>query len=109
MILIALYIDDLRVTVSEGLVKWVNARYLQGIDIVNTDIEIMRGGDCRQADESLQSTTNAIRSDSVNAVSQVPGFLNLVEPTKHVDTKYRYVQQMTVQAVNALLTAGSSL
>ena len=69
--------------------KGIKDKYLQNMDIVTTDIEIMRGGDYRQADSS--------------------GFLDLVKPTKHIDTKYRYVQQMTVQAANALVTAVSSL
>ena len=106
--------------------KWINDKHLKGIDSGNTDIEIMREGDYRQADESLQSTTNDIRPDSVDVVSQVSGFLYLVEATKsnqnhcqsitnmsqkskHVDVEYRYVQQ-TVQekAANALVTAVSS-
>ena len=55
MIYIALYIDDLLVTVSENLVKWFNVNSQQCIDIVNTDTEMMRGGDYRQADGGLQS------------------------------------------------------
>ena len=55
VIYIALYIDDLLVTVSECLVKWINANSQQCTDIVNTDTEILRGVDYRQADESLQS------------------------------------------------------
>ena len=96
VILIALYIDDLLVTVSESLVKGIKDKYLQNTDIVTTDIEIMRGGDYRQADR-------------VNVVSQVTGFLDLVKATKHIDIKYKYVQQMTVQTANAPATEMSSL
>ena len=62
VIYIALYIDDLLVTVSECLVKWINANSQQCTDIVNTDTEIMRGFDYRQADESIQSTADVSRS-----------------------------------------------
>ena len=62
MILIALYIDDLLVTVRESLVNWINANSLHCTDIVNTDTEIMRGFDYRHADESIQSTADVSRS-----------------------------------------------
>ena len=94
LVLIALYVDDLLVTVSEGLVTGTEDKYLQDTDFVTTDIEIMRGGDYRQAD---------------SVMSRVSGFLDLVKPTKHIDTKYRCVQQMIVQAANAPVTEMSRI
>ena len=91
---IALYVDDLLVTVSECLVTGTENRYLQDTDFVTTDIEIMRGGDYRQAD---------------SVMSRVSGFLDLVKPTKHIDTKYKCVQQIVIQVANALATEMSRI
>ena len=63
--------------------------YLQDTDFVPTDIEIMRGGDYRQVD---------------SVMSRVSGFLDLEQSTKHIDTKYKCVQQIIIQIANALAT-----
>ena len=42
----------------------------------------MRGGDYRQADGSLQNTTNDIRSDCPHVMQQVPRFLNHSSPQR---------------------------
>ena len=131
MIYLALYIDDLLVTVSTSLVKWIKAKSLECKDIVNNDTEIMRGGDYRSNSSYVVPQVSGFLNHSdlkhwqilkrsivylVGSMKSNQNFCQLTTSTnvpkrsKHEDVKYRYVQQ-TVQekVVKALVTAVFSL